>query len=143
MPPIKQEQGRTKLSNMILITIGANAVKRRRSLARQSWHHYQHHHHEWKITNQDSQQSPIFFFANPTSQHYPNYNITTSSMQCCILQRIAPLITYFSQITNMNRVPDWFTFSVAEWYYQLVSHSQVVVHFGEHICGQPQNQLVE
>ena len=27
MPPIKQEQGRTKLSNMILITIGANAVK--------------------------------------------------------------------------------------------------------------------
>ena len=146
MPPIMQESqvGRTKLSNMILITIGANAVKRRRSLARQSWHHYYHHHHEWKITNQDSQQSPIFFFANPTSQHYPNYNITTSSMQCCILQRIAPLITYFSQITNMNRVPDWFTFSVAEWYYQLVSHSQVVVvHFGEHICGQPQNQLVE
>ena len=56
-----RQVGRTKLSNMILITIGANAVKRRRSLARQSWHHYQHHHHEWKITNQDSQQSPIFF----------------------------------------------------------------------------------
>ena len=61
-----------------------------------SWHHH-YHHHQWKITNQDSQQSPIFF-ANPAS--YPNYNITTS-MQCCILQRIAPLITYFSQITNI------------------------------------------
>ena len=86
MPPIKQERGRTKLSNMILITIGANAVKMEEpSLLASTTTAITSGRLLIKIRNkaQSFLQTLI-----PKLQYY----YIDAMLQ---LQRIAPLITYF------------------------------------------------